>query len=133
MRRLAITFVGAALLAGGCGQPSVPRTISRDLQARVATIRAALEDDRIFGARQQLGRLTSEVHRLMETGRIEAGAGIDILDAAAAVTAALGPAASAPSTPPGTISPSPTEEQGGNAYGKDKDKGNGDEGHGNDD
>lgn len=133
MRRLAITLAAAVLLAGGCGQPSIPRTISRDLEDRVATIRAALEDGRVFGARQQLERLTSEVHRLMDSGRIEAGAGIDILDAAAAVTAALdlAPSAASPSTE--TISPSPSEEQGGNAYGQDKDKGNGDEGHGNDD
>jgi hypothetical protein len=145
MMRAGMVAVVAALLAGACGEAAFPRATAEDLQGRVADIRTAVEDGRVFAARQQLGKLTRVVGRLMEDGVVDDGTAIEILDAAADVQATLELAPTSSSTPTETstptesISPSPPPEEeegeGGNAYGQDKDKGkgHGEEGQGNDD
>jgi hypothetical protein len=132
VRRAGLAIAIAGLLAGACGEPAIPRAVSRQLQDQVATIREAVEEGRVFGARQRLGKLTAEVGRLMDDGLIGAGTEMEILDAAESVRANLTLVPTATSPTETTTTPSP-EEGGdeGNAYGKDKDK-NEDKGHGND-
>jgi hypothetical protein len=135
VRRAAFLVLVGALLAGGCGDPAIPRGVARDLQADVATIRVVVEEGRVFAARTRLDRLTQDVTKLLDRGVIDEGTAMEILDAAAAVRAALTLAPTSSATPTETPSPSPEEGEGeggneGNAYGKDKDKdkdkGNGD-------
>ena len=145
MRRAGLAFVVVALLAGSCGEAAFPRATAQDLQGRVADIRSAVEEGRVFAARQQLDKLTTIVGRLMENDVVDDGTAIEILDAAADVRAALELAPTSSATPTETtsptesISPTPPPEEGeeGNGHGSDKDKdkggGQGDKGHGNDD
>jgi hypothetical protein len=139
LRRTASVLLVGALLAGGCGDPAIPRGVARDLQADVASIRVVVEEGRVFAARARLTRLTADVTQLLDRGVIDEGAAMEILDAAAAVRAALTLAPTSSATTTETTSPSPEDGgeeggHGGNAYGQDKDKGKGKgKGHGNDD
>jgi hypothetical protein len=131
MRRAALAAVVVALLAGACAEPAIPPAEARDLQTVVARIRSAAEAGKISAARVRLARLTDQVEELVDADVIAQDTAMEILDAAAAVRAAL---ALAPQTSSATPTPSPeeeTDEDHGNKGGKGK--GHGDEGHGNDD
>jgi hypothetical protein len=136
MRRAALAIVVAALLAGACAEPAIPRAEAQELQTVVARIRSAAEAGKISAARIRLVRLTDQVEVLLDDGVIAQDTAMEIIDAAAAVRAALALASTSSATPTETISPTPPPEEegeeggGGNAYGQDKDKG---KGHGNDD
>lgn len=126
MKRLAVASLAALVLAG-CGEPSIPRAASQDLQARVATIREALEGRRPSLARQQLTRLTRDVRGLLRRDVITEATGIEILEAAEAVRAlvSLAPQPSPTVTETTTAPPPPPDE--------DDDEGEGEgEGHGHD-
>jgi hypothetical protein len=101
--------------------------VARDLQDRVATIRSAVEDGRVFFARQQLGRLSTDVDELLDRGLIPDGTAIGIIDAVNAVRDALGLAPAASPTVAPTTEPPPPEDHGdeGKHHGEDK-------GHGHD-
>jgi hypothetical protein len=133
VRRAVVAIaLGACLALAGCGT-STPRPVARDLQARVADIRTALEDGRAYLAKQRLLRLAEEVARLMDGGVLDEGSGLEILDAIGEVRAALSlapePSATVIET---TASPPPPGDE-GEGKGKGKGKEHGDEGHGNDD
>jgi hypothetical protein len=134
VRRTALAVAVAALLAGACAEAAIPRAEAQGLQTVVARIRSAAEAGKISAARLRLVKLTDEVEQLLDDGLIAQGTAMEILDAAAAVRAALTLAPTSSATPTETPSPSPDEsdEDGGNAYGQDKDKDK-DKGHGNDD
>lgn len=139
MSRVAAFATVAAIVLTGCGQPSMPRRVSRDLQARVATIRDALEGGQRSEARHELARLARRVDRLLERGLLAEGTAVEILGAARDVGPLLR-LAPAPSPTVEETPPPPDVDGGGNvdgkAKGKDKGGGNGtggDEGHGNDD
>jgi hypothetical protein len=137
VRRAALAVVVVALLAGACAEPAIPRAEAQGLQTVVARIRAAAEAGKTSAARVRLARLTEQVEELVNADVIAQDTAMEILDAAAAVRAALAlapPTSSAPPTESSTPTPSPeeeTDEDHGNKGGKGK--GHGDEGHGNDD
>lgn len=140
MRRLVIATVVIALTLAGCGQPSIPRAISRDLRADVAAIRTAVEAGNVVLAERRLDALATTVGRLLERGRLDDIAALDILESADAVRALLALAPDSSPTVAETTTPSPSfEDEGdegdgeGKSHGKDKGKGHGDEGHGKDD
>ncbi|HET9672722.1 MAG TPA: hypothetical protein VFQ40_07725 [Actinomycetota bacterium] len=131
-RAIAAVALAACLALAGCGS-STPRPVSRDLQARVGDVRAAVEDGRAFLARQRLLRLAAEVTRLMDGGVLDEGTGLEILDAIGEVRAALSLAPEPSPTVTQTTAPPPPPEGEGKGKGKGKGKGHGDDGHGNDD
>jgi hypothetical protein len=138
MKRAALAVVVTTLLAGACAEPAIPRTEAQELQTVVARIRSAAEAGKISAARIRLVRLTDQVEQLLEADAIAQDTAMDIIDAAAAVRAALALEPTSSATPTESTSPTPPPEEegeedgGGNAYGQDKDKGKG-KGHGNDD
>lgn len=134
MRR-AVGAIGlvVCLALTGCG-PSTPARVSRDLQARVSGVRGAVEEGRVFLARQRLVRLAAQVTELMNGGILDDGTGLEILDAIAEVRDSLALAPEPSPTVTETTAPPPTEDGGGHGDGKkDKGEGHGDEGHGKDD
>jgi hypothetical protein len=135
MRRIAIGAVLVTLVFTGCGDPSMSRATARNLRTDVAAIRSAVQDGQTAVAERRVQALQAEVSRLLESGKIERDAGLEILESAEGVLAVLDLAPRTSVSVTETVTPSPSEEDedGGNAYGHDKDTGNGDEGHGNDD
>jgi hypothetical protein len=137
VKRGPIAAILVALTLTSCGDPSMSRAVARDLRRDVAAIRAAVEDGRAFLAKQRLTALNEQVVQLLDRGRIDGATAAEIAESIDVVRAAL-PSLPAPGpTVVETPSPSPPEDGGdegeGNAYGKDKGEGHGDEGHGNDD
>lgn len=130
MRRAAPLAL-VVVLTVACGQSQLSSEAARDLQQRVAEIRAAAEASKPVLARTRLQGLTSEVAALVDQGLISDQRAIEIVEAADAVGSQLSLLSSA-SSPTQTPSPSVGEDHGGEGNGKGKDKGNGDEGHGND-
>jgi hypothetical protein len=131
-----VAVLVAALLAGACGEPTIPPASAQALQLRVARIRSAVESGRVAAARARLATLTGEVSELLDSDVIDEGTAMEILDAAEAVRAALGLAPSPSPTVTETTTPPPPpderEDDGNKGEGKGKGKGHGDEGHGND-
>jgi hypothetical protein len=138
MRRTLVAIaLGACLVLAGCGT-SMPRPVSRDLQARVAGVRTAVEDGRRFLAKQRLLQLAEEVARLMDGGVLDEGTGLEIIEAIGQVRSVLSLAPEPSPTVAETTAPPPPPDEdggegGGKGKGKDKGNGDGDEGHGNDD
>ena len=135
MRRATIALGIVAILASSCGDGELPTQLGTTLENRVARIRTFAEDGRPGLARAELRKLVELVVSRLDAGRIDDGRATVILAAAEAVEEQL---TLLPRTAPsGSPSPSPTPaEEGGEGGGEgkpDKDKGHGDEGHGNDD
>jgi hypothetical protein len=133
VRRAAIVLgLVAALFAGSCGGSELPTRLAATLQDRVASIRERAEADQPGRARAALQGLVELVISRLETGRIDEGRAMEILEAAEAVGSQLSllPQPSPTQDP----SPSPSHEEGssGDGNGKGKGKGKGDEEHGND-
>jgi hypothetical protein len=140
MRRAAIAVgIIAALLAGSCGGGELPARLATTLQDRVAAIRERAEAGQPGRAGAALRGLVELVTSRLESGQIDEGRALEILEAAEAVEEELALLARSPS--PSVIpSSSPSEEdegggdgEGNSGEGKGKGNNGGDQGHGNDD
>ena len=133
MRRLRPLGLSIALLTASCANPSATDP-SASLTARVASIRAAVENGNVDRARILLDRLESAVGRLLANDALTEEQAVEIVSAAEDVADALflfEPQVSPSSTPTSSPSPSQDDEGDGNdeghGKGKDKGKGHGDE------
>ena len=98
---LAIAFLAFT----ACSNSDIDAQASRNLRARVDQIRATADGGDLEGARVQLGALERAVSRWERRGDLTGDRANEILDAAAAVAAALDAAA------PPFISPSPSTSE----------------------
>jgi hypothetical protein len=129
VRRLGAALALAAVLTGACGQSDLSSEAAKDLQQRVAAIRAAAEAGKPVITSMRLRALTSTVASFLDQGLLSDQRAIEIVEAAEDVRTQLSllPRASS------TESPSPSvEEEDHGGKGNGKGKGKGDEGHGND-
>ena len=137
MRRATIALGIIAILASSCGDGELPTQLAATLENRVAQIRTFAASGRPGLARTELRKLVELVVSRLDAGRLDDGRATAILAAAEAVDEQLTllPRTAPTESPRPSVSPSPVEEtdQGGGGSKPDKDKGHGDEGHGNDD
>ena len=137
MRRATIALGIIAILASSCGDAELPTQLAATLESRVAQIRILAESGRPGLARTELRKLVELVVSRLDAGRLDDGRATAILAAAEAVDEQLTllPRTAPTESPRPSVSPSPVEEadQAGGEGKPDKDKGHGDEGHGNDD
>jgi hypothetical protein len=133
VRRATIALGILAILASSCGDGELPTQLAATLENRVAQIRTFAESGRPGLARTELRKLVQLVASRLDAGRIDDGQAAAILAAAETVDEQL-TLLPRPSPSQG-VSSSPVEEvdEGGGEGKPEKDKGKGDEGHGNDD
>jgi hypothetical protein len=137
MRRATIALGILAILASSCGDGELPSRLAATMENRVAQIRTLAESGRPGLARTELRKLVELVASRLDSGRIDDGRATAILAAAEAVDEQLTllprTASTESPSPSPTSADEPDEGQEGQGNEKNKDKGHGDEGHGNDD
>ena len=135
MRRATIALGIIAILASSCGDGELPSRLAATMENRVAQIRTLAESGRPGLARTELRKLVELVASRLDSGRIDDGRATEILAAAEAVDEQLTLLPRSAPTEGPSPSPTPADEsdEGQEGQGNDKNKGHGDEGHGNDD
>ena len=136
MRRATIAIAILAILASSCGDAAIGPAVATKLENRVAKIRRLAENHQPELARAAAQDLMVFVTQGMNAGRIDQGKGMEILEAAQLVDLRLD-LLPQPTPTESPLPPPSEEDEGGEGKPEEKGekpgKGNGDEGHGNDD
>jgi hypothetical protein len=133
VRRATIALGIVAILASSCGDGELPSQLAATLENRVAQIRSFAESGRPGLARTELRKLIELVVSRLDAGRIDDGRATAILAAAEEVDEQLSLLPRTASTESPSPSAADAADEGQEGHGNDKNKGHGDEGHGDDD